>query len=195
GRLVCRTTNEAHHTRRLFYQVPGVVVQHHLDQHVTGEELALAATLLAAAHHHHFFSGHQHVAEQVLHAGQRDALFQRLLHLALEAGVGVNHVPALVFATCRHARSLVLAASADNHRDNPAEKGIKPPQQERHNQHHQHDDQRGVRGFLARRPFHFANFGPCFLAEGYGRAALGLSGGDEAGNTCQRQQYDGAEEY
>jgi hypothetical protein len=52
---------------------------------------------------------------------------------------------------------------ADNQGNKPAEQGIKPPQQQRHNQNNSHNNQRGLRGFLASWPNDFTNLGASFL--------------------------------
>src|SRR5665811_1053220 len=41
------------------------------------------------------FGGDHDLAEFFLHAGAPDAVLERALHRLLEAGIGVNHVPAL----------------------------------------------------------------------------------------------------
>gem|GEM_PF-1032416 len=52
---------------------------------------------------------------------------------------------------------------ANNQGNKPAEQGIKPPQQQRHNQNNSHDNQCGLSGFLASRPNDFTDFGASFL--------------------------------
>ena len=46
-------------------QMPGIVRQLHLHQHVAGEELALGIDLLAATHLDHLLGGHQHLVDMV----------------------------------------------------------------------------------------------------------------------------------
>src|SRR3546814_2351542 len=46
------------------------------------------------------------------------------------------------------------------------------PQQQRHYQNNSHNDQRGLRGFLASRPYDFTNLGASFLSEYKERLAL-----------------------
>ncbi|MDQ0701483.1 hypothetical protein QF043_000275 [Pseudomonas sp. W3I7] len=62
---------------------------------------------------------------------------------------------------------------ANNQGNKPAEQGIKPPQQQRHNQNNSHNNQRGLRGFLASRPNDFTNFGASFLYQDRERLAFG----------------------
>ena len=93
-RPVARATDEAEHFRHFFHQVPGLVVHFHLHQHVTREELALAATFLPLLHFHHFFGGDKNVTELVFQPHELDALLERGFHLVLEVGVGVHDVPA-----------------------------------------------------------------------------------------------------
>ncbi|AZF07636.1 hypothetical protein C4J94_4906 [Pseudomonas sp. R5-89-07] len=61
---------------------------------------------------------------------------------------------------------------ANNQGNKPAEQGIKPPQQQRHNQNDSHDNQCGLRGFLASRPNDFTNFGASFLYQDRERLAF-----------------------
>ncbi|AZC33764.1 hypothetical protein C4K38_5839 [Pseudomonas chlororaphis subsp. piscium] len=62
---------------------------------------------------------------------------------------------------------------ANNQGNKPAEQGVKPPQQQRHNQNNSHYDQRGLRGFLASWPYDFTNLGASFLNQYKERLALG----------------------
>ena len=65
----------------------------------------------------------------------------------------MNNVPTLSHGT----------PLANNQGNKPTEQGIKPPQQQRHNQNNSHNNQRGLRGFLASRPNDFTDFGASFL--------------------------------
>src|SRR5690554_4401439 len=76
SRLVWRTTNKAHYTRRRLDQVPGFVIHLHLDQYVTGVKFTLAFALFAIAHFHHFFSGDQNIAKTILKPLKRNTLLQ-----------------------------------------------------------------------------------------------------------------------
>ncbi|SDV16852.1 hypothetical protein SAMN04490209_5724 [Pseudomonas rhodesiae] len=62
---------------------------------------------------------------------------------------------------------------ANNQGNKPTEQGIKPPQQQRHNQNNSHNNQCGLRGFLASRPNDFTNFGASFLYQNRERLTLG----------------------
>ena len=77
--------DEAHYARRLLHEMPRVVVELHVHQHVAGEELALAAALLTGAHLHHFFRRHHDLAEVVAQRRQLDTLLQRACHVLLES--------------------------------------------------------------------------------------------------------------
>src|SRR5690606_6322178 len=178
SRLVSAATDEAHYAGSFLDQMPGVVVEHHLDEHIAGEKFALAAALLAGAHFHHLFGRYQYLTEQIGIRRQRDALFERLLDLALKSGISVHYVPALIVCSRRHIQplrlwseadegsaSIVFTSSADKQRDQPAHHGIESPQQDGYENHHQHHDQRGVNGFLTRRPNHLADFRPCFPSQ------------------------------
>src|SRR5690606_38205073 len=76
SRLVGATTDEAHDTWGFFNEVPGIIVEHHLDQHVAGEEFAFAAALLAGAHFDNLFSRHQYLTEKISQGRQRNTLFE-----------------------------------------------------------------------------------------------------------------------
>src|SRR5690606_1566104 len=112
SRLVGATTDEAHDTWGFFNEVPGIVVEHHLDQHVAGEEFAFAAALLAGAHFDNLFSRHQYLTEKISQGRQRNTLFERLLNLALKSGISVHYVPALIVCSCRHIQPLRLWSEA-----------------------------------------------------------------------------------
>src|SRR5439155_12187507 len=95
GRPQGSAADESGHLGRILHQVPGVVGELHLHQHVAGEKLALADRLLAALHFHDFFHGYQDLAEFIFHAGALDAVQQRALHAFLEARISVDDVPPL----------------------------------------------------------------------------------------------------
>ena len=79
--------------RRGLHDVPDVIVHVHFDQHVAGIEHALGGVLLAAAHFGDRLGRDQHFADLVLQSEGGDARLERLFHLALKAGVGVDDVP------------------------------------------------------------------------------------------------------
>ncbi|CAI9002102.1 hypothetical protein EMIT0P43_90310 [Pseudomonas jessenii] len=142
--------------------MPSTLVHIHLHQHIAREEFAFAFALLAIAHFNHFFSGNQNLAEAIFHTGQLYALDQRAHYMLLVTGVSMHNIPTLSHGT----------PLADDQGNKPAEQGIKPPQQQRHNQDNSHNDQRGLRGFLASWPNDFTNFGARFLNQYKERLAL-----------------------
>src|SRR5690606_7519418 len=142
GRLVRRTTNEAHHARRVLHEVPGGLAHFHLHQDIAREELALALAFLAIAHFHHFFGGNEDLAKKILHAGQLDTLDQRAHDMLFVTRISMHDIP-----TLSH-----VAPLTDNQRNKPAEQGIKPPQQQRHHKNNSNHDQSGLRGLLTGRP-------------------------------------------
>src|SRR5690606_18390870 len=99
GRLVGGTADKARDLGRGLHQVPRLVVHFHLDEDVTGEELALGDRFLVGAHFHDFFDPHEDLPGPFLHARPSYAIDQRALHGLLEARIGVNHIPALAHIT------------------------------------------------------------------------------------------------
>ncbi len=77
--------------------MPELIVHLHLDQHVSGIEQPLAGNFLAGAQLHHFLGGDQDLADLVGEAERLGAALERIGHLLLEARVGVDDVPVLVF--------------------------------------------------------------------------------------------------
>ena len=73
--------------------MPGILVHVHLHQHVTGEELALAATLGTLAHLDHFLRRHKYLAKRITHLSATDALFQGTLYLVFKTRIRVYHIP------------------------------------------------------------------------------------------------------
>src|SRR5437588_11960393 len=82
--------------------MPHVVIHVHFHQHGAGIEHALTGVLLAPANCGDGPGGNQHAPDLVLQTERLDARLQRLPHLALKAGIGVDDVPLHV----RIARSL-----------------------------------------------------------------------------------------
>jgi hypothetical protein len=79
----------------LLDQVPGIVVHFHFDQHVAGEELALGMLFWPPFISTTSSTGTRIWPKAFLHTLTLNALDQGALHALLEAGIGVNHVPAL----------------------------------------------------------------------------------------------------
>jgi len=77
--------------------VPGVIVHHHFDEHITREKATLGSLALPILHFHHFFSGHQNAAELLLHTGTRNAFLDVALHRLLHTRIGMNDVPAQIW--------------------------------------------------------------------------------------------------
>ncbi|KPX47768.1 hypothetical protein ALP68_101890 [Pseudomonas ficuserectae] len=75
--------------------------------------------------------------------------------MLLVTRVSMHYVPTLSHGT----------PLANYQGNKPAEQGIKPPQQQRHNQHNCHNDQRGLSGFLASRPYDFTNLSASFFRQ------------------------------
>src|SRR6201996_1284815 len=84
---------EARHPRGVLDHVPQVVVEIHLDQHVPRQKDPLHGALLAI-HDLGYRLGRNHdAANLVLQTESLHPALQRLLHLALEARIGVDDVP------------------------------------------------------------------------------------------------------
>ena len=77
--------------------MPEVVVEIHLDQHVAREEHPLNGVLLAVADLSDRLGRDHDAADLVLQPERLHTTLQRLAHLALKAGVGVDDVPLEVF--------------------------------------------------------------------------------------------------
>src|SRR5712691_9776065 len=75
-------------------EMPGLVVEVHLDQHIAGEELALGRYLGAALDLDDLLGRHQDLLEALGHALLLGLLADRGGHLLLKAGIDVDHVPA-----------------------------------------------------------------------------------------------------
>ncbi|XOQ22369.1 MAG: Beta-galactosidase [Pseudomonas shahriarae] len=79
---------------------------------------------------------------------------------------------------------------ANNQGNKPAEQGIKTPQQQRHNQNNSHNNQRGLRGFLASWPNDFTYFGASFLYQHSERLTLYCLQTNENGHSSKSEQYE-----
>ncbi|SUD46773.1 Uncharacterised protein [Pseudomonas fluorescens] len=79
---------------------------------------------------------------------------------------------------------------ANNQGNKPAEQGIKTPQQQRHNQNNSHNNQRGLRGFLASWPNDFTYFGASFLYQHSERLTLYCLQTNENGHSSKSKQYE-----
>src|SRR5262245_25126014 len=77
------------------HQLPRVVGQLHLHQHVAGKELLLGLALLLVADLDHFLGRHQHAPDLLLEVEDLRARLDRLRDLVLESGVGVDDEPLL----------------------------------------------------------------------------------------------------
>src|SRR5579872_7257920 len=94
-------------------QMPGLVVEIHLDQHVAGKELALGADLRAALDLDDLLGRHQDLVEAVGEALLLGLLADRGRDLFLEPGIDVDHVPAGGHRTgFRHLRPPARTATA-----------------------------------------------------------------------------------
>src|SRR6218665_1142954 len=80
GRPGLAATDETLDLVGVLDQVPGIVVHHHLDQHITREQAPFRRLALAVLHLHDLLGGHQDAAELVLHAGPVGALLYFSLH-------------------------------------------------------------------------------------------------------------------
>ncbi len=82
--------------------------------------------------------------------------------MLLVTRVSMHNVPTLSHGT----------PLAYNQGNKPTEEGIKPPQQQRHNQDNSYDNQRSLRGFLTSWPYDFTNLGTSFLCQREERLAF-----------------------
>src|SRR2546428_8308152 len=81
---------------RRAHEVPRVVGQLHLDEHIPGEELLLGLALLLVTHLDDFLRRHQDAGDLLRHAEDLRAGLDGLLDLVLESGVRVDDEPLLV---------------------------------------------------------------------------------------------------
>src|SRR5215471_19467144 len=75
------------------YEVPRLVAQLHLHQHVAGKELLLRLPLLLVPDLDHLLGRHQDARDLVAHAEDLGPRRDPLRHLVLEAGIGVYDEP------------------------------------------------------------------------------------------------------
>ncbi len=66
-----------------------------MHQHVTGQEGAVDLVFAAAAHLDHLLGGDENLIEQMGEAALVGLLLDRVAHLLLEVGEGMNNIPAL----------------------------------------------------------------------------------------------------
>jgi len=85
--------NEAADFWRVFDEMPGLIVEIHLDEDVARIEGARAHAGLAAAALLHVLLRDQDVPEAAFHAGLLDALLEGELHFVFVARVGLNDIP------------------------------------------------------------------------------------------------------
>src|ERR1044071_2756701 len=102
-RRIRRAADEAGNLRRFLDDVPGIVVQLHLNEDVAGKKFSRRGLLFPLHELHDFFDRHEDLAELVGLPHAPDALFQRRLHFLLVAGESVDDVPLLGHR--RHSRS------------------------------------------------------------------------------------------
>src|SRR5438876_3398629 len=107
--------HEARHLRRRAHEVPRVVGELHLHEHVAREELLLGLALLLVADLDDFLRRDENLADLLAHAEDLGARLDRLRHLVLEAGVRVDDEPLLLrrrrFATHRRILSTTRAST------------------------------------------------------------------------------------
>src|SRR5206468_2099579 len=95
GSRLSGAANESRDLRRRPHQVPGVVIQLHVNEDVAGEELPRRDLRLTLHELLHLLGRNQDLAEELLLAERLDALFEGRLRLLLRARVGMNDVPLL----------------------------------------------------------------------------------------------------
>src|SRR2546428_3231137 len=93
-------------------EMPGLVVEIHLDQDVAWEELALGADLGAALDLDDLLGRHEDLLEAFAQALLLGLLTDRRRHLLLEAGIDVDHIPAARHPRCSSPRSPARRSAA-----------------------------------------------------------------------------------
>ncbi len=91
-----RRTDEARHTRGVAHHVPRVVGHHHLDQHISRENLALDYFLFPVFVFHFLFRRDENAKNFILHVHRVDTFFQIGFHLVFVPRIGVDHIPVLL---------------------------------------------------------------------------------------------------
>ena len=86
---------EARDLRRVFYEVPRLVGQLHLHQHVAGEELVFGVDFLAAAHLDHIFRRDKDLVDLVGKSLLGRLLLELLGDLLLETRIDMHDIPTL----------------------------------------------------------------------------------------------------
>src|SRR4030095_261830 len=105
-------THEPGHLGRRFDDVPGLVVELHVDEDVPGEEHPRRGLLAALNELDDLLGRHQHLAEVLLLAERLDALLERGLRLVLVARVRMHHVPVLRHGTAQRRMAWMIEDSA-----------------------------------------------------------------------------------
>src|SRR4029434_1113193 len=95
NRLRARADEPGHLGRRA-HEVPRVVRQLHLDQHIAREELLLGLALLLVAELDYLLGRYEHARDPLGHPEDLGARLDRLLHLVLESRIRVDDEPLLV---------------------------------------------------------------------------------------------------
>src|SRR3954447_8711660 len=87
--------HEAGDARRSLDELPGVVIEVHVDEHVAGHRALLDRDLLVVLHLGHRLGGHDDLADRAALVQGARAVLEVLLDLVLVSGVGVDDVPAI----------------------------------------------------------------------------------------------------
>src|SRR5690606_20711294 len=142
---VARTAQEARYAVGILHQVPSVVGEFHLDQHIARENTALRNGLFAALDLDDFFRRNKDTAEFVLQACTLDAFQQRLVHTFFHARIHMDDVPAFA-----HACPLVPAQEQTI--DDPFQRFVEDPENDGHDRDEHEHDASHLGGFLAGGP-------------------------------------------
>src|SRR3990167_2051827 len=106
------TLFRSRHLVGVLHQMPGVIVHHHLDEHIARKQATLCRLALAVLHFDHFLGRHKNATKLVLHTRATNPLLNIALHSLFHARVGMNNVPTQI-GICRSRSACRSFCSSD----------------------------------------------------------------------------------
>src|SRR3989338_2578294 len=111
-RAIFRPPYKPRHLVGVLHQMPGVIVHHHLDEHIARKQATLCRLALAVLHFDHFLGRHKNATKLVLHTRATNPLLNIALHSLFHARVGMNNVPTQI-GICRSRSACRSFCSSD----------------------------------------------------------------------------------